>query len=229
MMNQTTLVDDQPRKEKKRFGCLTVLGLMLLTVIVTVGLTYLFLFPKGFKPVELNQKEQQVLDQKLQLFEGISTTHTNDNATGLSSEGVLSPEAYSEVGADRNLQITEREFNAILATNTDLADKVAIDLSDRLISARLRLPLDPDFPLFGGKILKARAGIEFAYDSGKPVVILKGVSVMGVPVPNSFLGGIKNVDLVSEFGSQGGFWTSFASAVELANVKDGSLHIKLKE
>ncbi len=172
-----------------------------------------------------------MLNNKLKLFEGISTGQAQKSASsnGLSTQGVLEPEAYTEVGADRELEITERELNAILANNSDLADKVAIDLSDRLISARLRLPLDPDFPFFGGKILKARAGIEFAYDQGRPVVILKGVSVMGVPIPNSFLGGLKNIDLVSEFGNQGGFWQSFERAVELTQVEDGALKIKLKE
>ncbi|MFT5260877.1 MAG: plasmid maintenance system antidote protein VapI [Cryomorphaceae bacterium] len=218
-------------KKARKFGCLAVLGFMLVSIIITAGVTYWILFPKSFKPIELSQKEQVVLDKKLKLFEGFTSGQSpaTSGETSLSSKEALAPEAYSEEGTSRELVITERELNSILATNTDLADKVAIDLSDDLISARLRWPMDPDFPFFGGKILKARAGIEFFNQLGRPVVVLKGVSVMGVPVPNSFLGGLKNIDLVSEFGNQGGFWQSFEQAVELAQVDDGALQIKLKE
>jgi len=34
-----------------------------------------------------------------------------------------------------------------LATNTDLAHKLAIDLSKNLASAKLLVPLDPDMPV----------------------------------------------------------------------------------
>ncbi len=226
------------RKSGKRFGCLSVFGIMLLTIAVTVGVTYWLLFPKGFTPVELSQKEEQVLEKKLAIFEGISganATSLSSTSSGtalsadLDSSGTLQPEAYSEEGGVRKLGITEREINAILAKNTDLADKVAIDLADRLISAKLRLPMEEDFPLFGGKILKARAGLEIAYENERPVVILKGVSVMGVPVPSAWLGGLKNIDLVKEFGQGDGFWSAFAEGIEQAQVVDGMLNIQLKE
>ena len=91
------------------------------------------------------------------------------------------------------------------------------------------LPLDEDFPFFGGKTLKASAGLELAYEHDRPIVVLKGVSVWGVPLPNAWLGGIKNVDLVKEFGADEGFWKSFADGVENIEVVDGGLVIKLKE
>jgi hypothetical protein len=52
---------------------------------------------------------------------------------------------------------------------------------------------------------------------------------MGVPVPNAWIGGIKNIDLVREFGDQQGFWKSFSEGVDNIAVKDGHLNIKLKE
>ena len=74
-----------------------------------------------------------------------------------------------------------------------------------------------------------RAGVELAYRSGKPVVVLKGVSLMGVPLPNAWLGGVKNIDLVQELGAERGFWKAFAEGVEDVRVEDGRLQIKLKE
>mgnify|MGYP003997617257 FL=1 len=52
---------------------------------------------------------------------------------------------------------------------------------------------------------------------------------MGVPIPNSWLGGIKNIDLVQEFGADEGFWKGFSDGVESITVGDGNLEIKLKE
>jgi len=61
------------------------------------------------------------------------------------------------------------------------------------------------------------------------VVVLKGISLMGVPVPNAWLGGIKNIDLVQEFGGNQGAWKSFADGVETIQVEEGQLYIKLKK
>ena len=59
--------------------------------------------------------------------------------------------------------------------------------------------------------------------------MLKGVSVFGVPIPNAWLGNLKNVDLVAEFGGNQGFWKTFADGVETIQVTDGQLLINLKE
>ena len=117
----------------------------------------------------------------------------------------------------------------MLAKNTELADKVAIDLSENLASAKIIIPLDPDFPVLGGKTLKVNAGAELSYTDGRPTVILKGVKVWGVPIPNAWLGNLKNVDLVKEFGGNEGFWKSFADGVDNISVSEGQLNIKLKE
>jgi hypothetical protein len=61
------------------------------------------------------------------------------------------------------------------------------------------------------------------------VVILRGISVMGVPLPNAWLGGLKNIDLIQEFGSDPGFWRALAEGVASIQVRDGSLLVVLKE
>jgi len=116
----------------------------------------------------------------------------------------------------------------MVAKNTDLADKLAIDLAQDMISIKLLIPLDPDFPVLGGKTYKVKAGAELAYKVGRPVVKLKGVSLMGVPMPNSWLGGLKNIDLVKEYGVDEGFWKSFSDGVESIGVEEGALQVKLK-
>lgn len=226
----------------KRFGCLQVFGLIMVAVIITAGVTILILktyfFPSEFKPVTLNPHEEQVLTTKLEKFDSIGTDvnlrrkdipKKPSNSDRLDSSATLEPEPYSEKGIKREINFTERELNALLAKNTDLARKLAIDLSDDLVSAKLLVPVDEDFPVFGGKTLRVRTGVIFSYNKGKPVVILKGITVMGVPIPNAWLGGIKNIDLVREFGDDKGFWKTFSDGVQDIKIEEGRLKITLKE
>ena len=117
----------------------------------------------------------------------------------------------------------------LLANNTDLAERLAIDLSDNLASARLLIPMEEGFPVVGGKTIRIDAGLELALANDRPVVALRGVSVMGVPIPNAWLGNLKNVDLVQEFGGDPGFWRSFAAGIESLQLIDGELRIRLNE
>ncbi len=224
----------EKREEKKGFSVAQMIaimfGVMLLTFAVTVLSIKLLLFPGPFKPVELSQKEEKELSGKLQRIEkiGLGELDTKKSSTGKGEHRDLQPEKYSEEGASRDIFFTEREINAMVAKNTDLAEKMVIDLSEDLLSLVLLLPMDPDFPIMGGKTLRVTAGAELAYREGRPVVKLKGVSLMGIPMPNAWIGGIKNIDLVTEYGSNDGFWKSFADGVEDIRVEEGSIRIILR-
>lgn len=221
-----------PPSKGKRFSGMQVLGIVAastcIAIVVTAIAIKMFLFPQPFKPVTLSQDEEIVLAAKLEAFETIESAPQQPTSE-IDSDGNLNPEQYSEETDSREINFTERELNAMVAKNTDLADKVAIDLAQDMVSVKLLIPMDPDFPIFGGKTLKVKAGAELAYREGRPVVKLKGVSLMGVPVPNAWLGGVKNIDLMNEFGNDGGFWKSFADGVESIDVVEGSLKIELKE
>lgn len=210
---------------------LIVLVTILVSVGITLGIVKYYLFPSEFKPVQLSAAEEQILDAKLNRLDTLQTTSLprRGDKTVPGGSGMLEPEPYSEAGANRTITLSERELNALLARNTDLARKLAIDLSDNLVSAKLLLPVDEDFPFMGGRILKVRAGLELAYREQKPIVILKGVSVMGVPIPNAWLGGLKNIDLVEQYGTEKGFWKAFADGVEDIRISEGNLNIELKE
>ncbi len=224
----TELTTGLSQPEKKRFDKLHVVLFVLLAIIVTALISVFvfrtYIFQTSFTPVVLSQKQERVLNKKLSLI-GLRDLGSDTGQAG----GRLEPERYSEEGAKREVIFSEDEVNALLAKNTELADKFAIDLSDDLISAKLLVPLDEDFPIMGGKTLKLKAGVELAYRGDTPVVVLKGVSIMGIPVPNAWLGGLKNIDLVKEYGHDQGFWKSFAEGVEQIRIEEGELKIKLKE
>jgi hypothetical protein len=234
-MNQNLASDaktasmNNPPLERKRSGFLKTLGIILVTAIVSVAITFWVLtttvFPSNFNPVKLSAAEQTALETKLVVFEGWGVAPRERNQ----KDAKLQPEIYNEQDADREIALSERELNGILANNSDIANRLVIDLSENLASARLLIPLDEDFPIMGGRNLKLSAGLELAYTGEQPVVVLKGVSVMGVPLPGAWLGGLKNVDLVKEFGGDAGFWKAFADGVEFVRIEQGRLVIKLKQ
>ena len=134
--------------DKRRFSGLQVTGILVFAIVITVAITLWLvwsgLFMDEFTPVTLSQSEEQVLKEKLSEI-GVELADTNTQTST-----ILKPERYSEAGANREISFSERELNAVLAKNTDLADKLAIDLSDNLISAKLLLPVDEEFPFIGG-------------------------------------------------------------------------------
>ncbi len=224
----------EQQKQAARLSGLQVTGIvvaaMAITMVATLFIVNSWLFPKPFEPVVLSAVEEQRLERKLARFEQLDgRSSARSPAQPSVTEGDLQPEVYSEEGASREIRLSEREINAMIAQNADLARKMVVDFSEDLVSVKLLIPMDPDFPFLGGKTLKIKAGAELAYRESRPVVILRGVSVMGVPLPNAWLGNLKNIDLIKVFGSDPGFWKGFADGVAAIQVREGTLQIVLKE
>jgi hypothetical protein len=213
---------------------LKILGIVVVATVISTLLAlwavHAYLFPGSFKPVTLSASEEQVLERKLERLENIQRSpslHKGRLQSG--QDESLQPERYSESEDSRQITLSERELNALLAKNTDLASKLTINLSQDLASAKLLIPLDEEFPILGGKTVKVTAGLELAYRGEKPVVALRGISLWGVPIPNAWLGNMKNIDLVQEFGDQKGFWKAFADGIDEVEINEGQLRVRLKE
>ncbi len=229
--NATNLQKTPAPEQRPRQNWLKILGIVavatVLSTVLVLWAAHAYLFPGSFKPVTLSAGEEQRLESKLERLETMQRAPTLHK--GRLSEGSLQPERYSESAANRQIILSERELNALLAKNTDLASKLAINLSQDLASAKLLIPLDDEFPVLGGKTLKVTAGLELAYRGEKPVVILRSISLWGVPIPNAWLGNMKNIDLVQEFGDQKGFWKAFADGIEEVEISEGQLRMMLRE
>ena len=218
--------------EKRRgFSGWHVAGIVLLTLVVTVAATFwivrTYIYPADFEPVQLTPGEQNTLDEKLERLGNFDTAP--EKLADETDQEWLRDEPYSESEAERRISFSEKELNALIGKDPDFGRRVAVDLSDNLASARILISIPPDFPIMSGRTIRVNAGMELAYEAGRPIVMLRGVSVMGVPVPNAWLGNLKNVDLVREFGMERGFWKSFADGVEWIRVEDGDLSIQLRE
>jgi len=223
-----------PKEPAAETNWLKILGIVVVacavSTLVAITAVYFYLFPSPFKPVTLSASEEQVLEQKLERLDAMQRMPALHKSTRQSAQDQpLQPERYSETDASREIILTERELNALLANNTDLATKLAIDLSQDMASAKLRIPIDEEFPVLGGKTLKLSAGLEMSYRGERPVIVFRGISLWGVPVPNAWLGNIKHIDLVQEFGSDRGFWKAFADGIDEIEITEGQLRVRLKE
>lgn len=225
---------DNKNRARRRWP--RILGIIAACFIVVALLSAWWiksnLYASPFSPTRLNEKEQQVLNAKLDRLQRDIPSDRQSLPAGSAetkSQGSLAPEPYTEEAARRVLRITEKELNALIAKDEETARRVAIALSTDMVSVKLVIPVDDDFPVLGGKTLRLNCGITLRQEAGKPVVALRGVSMGGVPIPDAWLGNIKNVDLVRAFGGQGGFWELFSKGVEDMKVLDGSLVVKLKE
>jgi len=231
MENRNTV---EPAAKKFRFSFLQVMGIVALVMIVTALLTAWWLkhyiYASKFTPTVLTAKEQKVLNSKLVKLEESTKKYPVIPKKRRHDKGTpLEPKAYSEEGAEREIRLTEKELNALIAKNPEVAQRVAIDLSDNLISIKMISPIDEEIPVLGGKTLRLNLGVILSYEKERPVVALKGVSLGGIPIPNAWLGNLKNKNLVKEFGAEDGFWKLFSDGVADLKVIEGHILIKLKE
>ncbi|MGA7104208.1 MAG: hypothetical protein WBX49_02575 [Candidatus Deferrimicrobiaceae bacterium] len=215
----------KPVSRIPRFWVVAFLVLLAVAVLVAVWVRQ-NVYASKFTPVTLTREENAVLQDKLARLR-------QEEPVPASPEAVpgkpLSPEPYSEEGANRHVQLSERELNGLIAGTPDVARTVAVDLSDDLISVILVLPVDDEVPVLGGKTFRIHMGLAVRYEGEKPYIALKGVSLGGIPLPNAWLGYLKNVNLVEEFGSGDGFWRIFSEGVRTIEVRQGRMRITLKE
>jgi hypothetical protein len=221
-------------KKERSFGCWHVVAIVLVVIFVTaLGTAWWVkhnIYASEFSPTKLSTGEQTVLDAKLERIEESSVPGHGKNAPdAVLPSGALAPVPYSEEGTRREISLTEREINALIAKDPETAGRVAVDLSEDLVSVKLVVPVEEDVAILGGKTLRLNMGLTLAYRDNKPVVALRGITLGGVPLPNAWLGNLKNKNLVEEFAGDAGFWEFFADGVENMQVKEGHILVKLKE
>lgn len=214
----------QPRKPRRSLGSLV---LILTIMVVILGIlaggwaVRAWLFPSKFQPVVLDVEENKRLEAKLRLMA--------EAAPPEESDGTLHPVPYVERPEDRVLYFSQRELNALIARSPELANRVALHLSEDMLSATMLIPMPPDMPIVSGRTLRVAAGLRLRHEHGRPVMVVEGVSVMGVPLPAAWLGGLKGKDLVALYGEQGGFWQAFSEGVRDLRIEQGRLRVELAE
>ena len=157
-------------KNPPRRTWLRILGILAACVLVAALLSAWWvksnLYASPFDPTALTDKEQQVLDAKLDRLQRNMASEPKASAArdaAKKSEGRLAPQPYTEEAARRELRLTEKELNALVAKDEFAAQRVAIALSTDLISVKLVVPVDEEFPILGGKTLRLNCGVTLRY------------------------------------------------------------------
>lgn len=224
--------DDAPRR-RGGIGWGTLAALLLAAIAISVATTlwiaHTWLFPQPFAPVVLDAREQAVLDTKMHSLAGPATIDPPTGASRDTSPPAVQPGPYAERPEDRVIYFTQRELNALIARNPELAGRLALHLSDDLVSATMLITLPADLPVFAGRTVRVATGLRLRYEQDRPVVAIEGVSLMGVPLPAAWLGSLKGRDLVTLYGTDGGFWQLFGEGVRDLRVEAGRLRVELAE
>lgn len=166
------------------------LGVFVLGCGITAGAAVWWVksnfYAKPIQPVTLTAKEQQTMEAKLHVLEASASP---------TSQPEVSPGEQ-----ERTLMVSAKEINAYLATQ-NLGDTVQVNLGSDNISATMLIPVPQDagIPLISGTTLKVSLSLDAHMNAEKKAVIaIKDVRVGGMPMPNSWLGGIKGMNLTGE-------------------------------
>jgi hypothetical protein len=200
------MADAPPPLPVKRGSCLKVALISFLLIgVATAG--FVWWQNRPIQPVVLSAEEKAVVEKKV--------------------EAIQKPAEPTYEKGSRDIVLSEREINGLLNDETDLGQKLKIELGTDVILARLETDLDPDLPIVGGKHLKARARAFAKMKDGVPSVVFDDLTVWGVSLPNDWLGHLKGHDVLKDLlGSADG---AEIAGVEDIKVEPGQIRIKLKE
>ncbi|MFU8893445.1 MAG: hypothetical protein ACNA8L_07440 [Luteolibacter sp.] len=208
-------------EEKPRSGSCLIRGLIITGIVVACIVLLVFWYNRPIRPVVLTEPEMAIVEEKIAAMQPVAGDEPASNFTGETS--VIDP----YLPGKREISFTDRELNGMLNEHTALGDQIAFQFTPGKILARIETPLPEDLPIVGGTKLRARA--KFAVDASgpSPVLALEDFTVWGVSIPNDWLHGIKNVNLLEQaFGAED---NKGIPGVESLSIEDGRLLILLKE
>ena len=197
-----------PHKARSGFSGLQVFAMLVGTILLTAVLAWWlitrYVLPTELEEITLTRQEQIELDRKLEIL-GVLRRPVD----GREYDAGVAPEPYTEAGAAREIEISEREINSLFAQDPRWRSRVAIDLSPDLVSLTALVPVPDDFPVMAGKLVRVRAGAEFSFSGARPVLVLTPSitrsmpsSPLTKPVPNC--GGAIGLTVGSGLPSQSG-------------------------
>jgi len=207
-----------------RSGSCLVRGLIILGIAIAAIVLLVLWYNRPIRPVVLTEPEKVVVEQKVAAMHAVDEGEPPAPDATQDSEA---PVAEPYLPGKREIAFTDRELNGLLNQHTSLGDQIAFQFTPGKVLARIETPLPDDLPILGGRNLRARAKFSVDASGPSPTLALDDFTVWGVSIPNDWLGGIKNVNLLgAAFGSDSG---QGIPGVESLTIEKGRLLLRLKE
>lgn len=194
------------------------------TLLITLGVLFGFVgiaaatgafwvkhtfYPSPIQPVSLTSTEKAELDSKL--------------------HALSDPAAIPADEANRTVVITEREVNAYLAQQ-QLGDTVQVRFGNGNVSAAIILTAPEDFPLFPNQKVRLRFTFGTSLTPAHKLSLkLDDLSLGGISLPSSWIGGIKGVDLVAQNVETDPALQKFVEGIQSLDIRDGTLKLVLNK
>lgn len=221
-----------PPKQRRwlLWGCGGLLA-FLVVIAATVAIT-IWWMQRPIKPVILSAEEKKVVDTKLEQMRSAPPVERDDRIRLAPLENLPPPQSPSAAGrtyqpGGKELRLTERELNGLLNANTDLGQTVRIELDTDAINAYLAVPIPQDFPVGGGRTFRARGRFRLSLSAGQPpVAMLEDVTVLGLSLPQEWLGGVKGKNLLADAMGEGNNASSW-KGIKSLRIVPGSIVLQV--
>lgn len=214
-----------PSEPTHRSGSCLIRGLVVAGVVVLAIVLFVLWYNRPISPVVLTEPEMAVVETKIAAMQPAPEEQPPAIAPDAPTDATETPAEY--VPGAREIAFTDRELNGLLNEHTTLGDQIAFQFTPNAVQARIETPIPDDFPIIGGSKLRARAKFVVDTSGSNPTLSLEDFTVWGISIPNDWLGGIKNTNLLGQaFGSETG---EGIPGVESLAIEQGRLLIRLKE
>lgn len=238
--------DSSGSPRKRHWALWITLGVFALLVVGGVS-WYLYNFHAFIRPVQLSQREQEVVKQKIDTIQsasspapaGAANSKVPDEALREANQvKVLSPEDARKAAAQereerRTIVLTQREINGMLNYNTDLGQRLKFDLRPGYIAIQYVQPVPEDVAIVGGKTLRFSLDVSMnKVPGGKLEFKIQDVSIGGIPIPAAWLemAGIqKNQDLIELIKKEMPAFEKFEQGIDYVDISSGQLKVRLAE
>jgi hypothetical protein len=175
--------------------------------------------PQPIEPVVLTETESTALEEKLDRLGAPRSPNETEPS------GVRSGAMRLEVEPDfvrKPVIISEREINALIGKNTDLADKIRVSLSRDRIQIKANIPIPEDMPFVGGQTFRLNLSTKLVVGDERLTLMLEDIAVGGIPLPNAWIQDIKGRDMLAEMQEDDRLRTVM-EGIEKLEVQDGQI------
>ena len=212
-----------------------MLALMVLVCLAGGGWYWYYFHASAFSPVELSRTEKLIINDKIELAGG-DAVFVGPEALEANDKPIIIRDAKAEAARiqedRRTIIFTEKEINAVLHHNTDLAEKLYIDLKSDAVVAKIVYPVEEGVAIVGGKTIRANITVRIFLDESRQLQFtLDDVTVGGIPLPNAWLFDLKDKNLIDLDGRPEGtgILKRIADGIADVKVENGQIRIRLNE